>query len=157
MVGMFSQSGGLGTFRFALSPIYDEQGKADRIAGLNMLAPNSCCVEQGDLEAFVPPGIVLTALIDEWDRYEPQLQKILPSDIPMLLEQAAQLVMSLPASSMSFGDPEYDEEAFQDFLRRSGKKPLPDARRVREEAEQEEQDRIQAEKDAAYARFLNSD
>ena len=157
MVCMVSQSGGLGTFCFALSPIYDDQDRADRISGLSLMNPNSVSVEQGDLEAFVPQGIVLQALLDEWECYESQLQKILPSQIPELLEQAAQRVMSMPASTMSFGDPELDEATFQDFLRRSGKRDPEAARRAREEAEQMEIARIQAEERALVDRFINRD
>src|SRR5215469_17195646 len=67
--GMVSHNGNLGTFQFVLSPVYDDENRGHRIAGLNMMAPNSVTVEPSDLPGLVPPGVALTALEDAWNTY----------------------------------------------------------------------------------------
>lgn len=152
MVGTSGRDSQMGTFQFALKPIYDEESRGHRLQGLAMMNPNSVTVEQGDLPGLVPNGMVQTMLDDEWDWYSAQLQKVLPSDIPQILETAAQHAMNRPSSNQ-IGIPEYDEEMYQDFLRRSGKAdPLKDYE-ARDKAQQEELQRIEAAKDAEYVRL----
>jgi len=156
MVGMVSQSGGLGTFQFALAPIWDEESRALRIQGLQLMAPNSCTVEVGDLPGLVPQSIVRTMLEDEFHTYSHELAKVLPTDIAPTLERIAQRAMKAP-SSADFGDASMSEAYFQDWLRRSGKKDPSLARRERDAAEQQELARIAAERDLAYERFRNGE
>src|SRR5262249_49880740 len=121
MVGMVRQSGGLADFRFSLDPIYDDEGRTTRISGLSMMNPNSVTVEAGDLGGLVPNPVTRELLADEWQHFGNTLQKILPSDIPQLLETAA-IRMMRRAPSDAIGYAEYDDELYQDFLRRAGKR-----------------------------------
>src|SRR5690348_589834 len=109
MAGMVQHSGGLGVFRFSLSPVFDDEGRSMRIEGLNLMNPNSVSVEVSDLPGLVPQGIARTVLEDEFGTYSHEVQKILPSDISPTLERIAQRVMTAPLS-VNFGNAESNEE-----------------------------------------------
>jgi hypothetical protein len=156
MVGMVGQNGGLGTFQFALSPIFNEEDRATRINGLNLMNPNSVTVESGDLPALVPPGLIQTMLIDEWHTFSARLNKVLPSDIGGIIESAAQNCMKQP-SSVDFGDQELNDEYFADFLQRAGKKdPMARINAV-DEYRRREEAAVLAQKNAGFEAFLNGE
>jgi len=154
MAGLVSQNGTLGTFSFTLAPVYDLESQGTRIAGLNTLNPNSVTVEQTDLPGLVPNSITATAMSDSWHTFEEKLRKVLPSEIPGLLEDAAQLIFRLPDAN-GITDPELNEQLFEDFLRRSGKRNPGAAHRAQDEARQRELAEIAAQQDLAYQKFRN--
>lgn len=158
MTGMLSQGGTMGTFQFQLAPVYSDQDRADRIAGLSMMNPNSISVEYGDLPGLFR-DIALVGMQDSWNSYGRELQKLSVAELEPTLERVATRVLfgAPPPDLVALHQLGEGEAAFQMFLQRAGRKDPLAQWQARDEAEQRELAAVEAAREAEYNKFRNGE
>jgi hypothetical protein len=159
-VGLISSNGTLGTFYVGLDSCYDDESRNKRIEGLQMLDPLSVTLEERDLPAFFR-DIVLTMMIDSFDTYAAQFQRLTVGELNSKLVDTANKVFSAPSGTHFIVETEEDvaalaeirEQEYQLFLLRSGKKDPMAKHNAVEEYRRGEEAAVKAANDAAYESF----
>jgi hypothetical protein len=159
-VGLISSNGTLGTFFVGLDRCHDDDSRNLRIEGLQMLDPLSVTLEERDLPAFFK-DIVLTMMIDAFDSYAAQFQRLTVGELSSKLVDTANKVFAAPSGTQFVIENESDaaalaeirEQEYQLFLLRSGKKDPGANYRAVEEYKQKELAAVEAAKDAQYEAF----
>jgi hypothetical protein len=159
-VGLISSTGTLGTFYVGLDRCHDDESRNLRLEGLAMLDPLSVTLEERDLPAFFK-DIVLTMMIDAFDSYAAQFQRLTVGELNSKLVEVATRIFAAPKPSAFIVETEEDaaalkeieEQEFELFCLRSGVK-VPD-RKVREidEFNRREVAAEHARQEAAYEQF----
>lgn len=155
----FQVNGSLCTISAALERSYTDEDRQTRLNGLAMLVPVSVDMQREDVGAFFE-GIARTAMYDSWDSYAHEVQRVTVTELSAALERIAEKIMFAPVPVRDDGTPPeiaavQQEQDFQMFLARAGKRdPLAKHRQI-DQYEQAEIARVEAAKEAAYERFRN--
>jgi len=94
---LLNQNGELATFGFDVAPSFSEEDRANRIAGIELMRPVSVTLSFGDLNAFVLNSAALAGIRQIWPEVSQQFNRILPSEILNLVENAAATAINSPA------------------------------------------------------------
>lgn len=116
-LGLVSQSGGLGTFRFDIGGVGRDWQTGDwnwqKLAeGLNYMDPVAVSIEESDMEV-VCTGLIASMAVDSWDSYASELQRISPNEVCSKIEAVLLRLHTQPREISSFdrtGIPEYDQQ-----------------------------------------------
>jgi hypothetical protein len=159
-VGYINSTGTLGTFYVGLDSCFDDESRNKRIEGLAMLDPLSVTLEERDLPAFFR-DIVLTMMVDAFDSYSAQFQRLTVGELNSKLVDTANKVFAAPSGTHFIVETEEDatalneirEQEYQLFLLRSGKKDPMAKHNAIEEHRRAEEAAEHARREAAYEQF----
>jgi hypothetical protein len=147
----------IATFNAALERCYDEQSRADRLRGLRALNPLSVTVERNDLGAFFI-DMALTAMYSAWDSYGHKLQRVTVNELESILDQIApQIIVARPPQPTNEGEAVEQEQDFQLFLLRAGKRDPLAKRNAIDEHRRAEEEAYAAAQQSARGREWNRD
>jgi hypothetical protein len=159
-VGLVSSNGTLGEFYVGLDRCHDDESRNLRLEGLAMLDPLSVTLEERDLPAFFK-DIVLTMMVDAFDSYAAQFQRLTVGELNSKLVDVANKVFAAPSGTHFIVETEEDvaalneirEQEYQLFLLRSGKKDPMAKHNAIEEHRRAEEAAEHARQEAAYEQF----
>lgn len=151
----FRVNGTLCTMSAQLKQSWSEDDVQTRIQGLVLLAPVSISLDQQDLPAFVTNPVMLAGMSENWAAFGQSLQRVTLAELRPAIENAARQTLTQPAP-VDFIDPETNEELFQDFLRRSGKRDPLARQRAIDEFNQAEIARVKAAEQKARDDFWSN-
>jgi hypothetical protein len=159
-VGLISSNGTLGTFFVGLDACYDDESRNLRLEGLRMLDPLSVTLEERDLPAFFT-GLVLTMMVDAFDSYAGQFQRLTVSELDSKLPDVATKIFAAPAAPAFLVETEEDvtalreiqEQEFELFCLRSGVKDPMAKHNAIDEYNRAELAAEEARRERAYNQF----
>jgi hypothetical protein len=159
-IGLISSNGSLGTFYVGLDRCFDDESRNMRLEGLRMLDPLSVTLEEADLPAFFR-DIVLTMMVDAFDSYAAQFQRLTVGELDSKLVSVATKVFATPAQPHFIVETEEDlaalaaiqEQEFDLFCLRSGVKDPGAHYRAVEEHRQREEAAERERQEASYEQF----